>query len=292
MIKSMTGFGKGQASSEELALSVEIKTVNHRFCDITIKAPRVVSPFEPQLKQRICEVIGRGKVDVFINFGGGATSAIKAVLNRPLAEAYVTVFQELLKDFPVREGIPLELLAAQKDLIQIQDAEPDERKLREVLFTAVDSALDGLNAMRCREGQATAEDLQKRLAALAGLLGRIEELAPEVPREWRLKLAQRLEKYAPEISYDPQRLDQELAVFADRCDVSEEISRFRSHLAQFELLFSSPEPVGRKMDFLVQELNREVNTIGSKSNHADLTCLVVDLKAELEKIREQVQNVE
>jgi len=292
MLKSMTGFGKGQAADAGLSLSVEIKSVNQRFCDISVKAPRVLAPFEAQLKKRVGDRVKRGKVDLYINIDAGESCALEASVNRPLAKAYVAALQELMRDYPVSQQIPLELLAAQKDLLLIREAELDQQRLQECLFSALELALDGLEKMRGVEGEATEADLKSRCGQLASLSQQIEAFAPEVVVEWRQKLAQRLEKLTQELGVDPQRIAQEVAVFADRCDISEELIRFRSHLDQFEQLFEADEPVGRKMDFLVQELNRETNTMGSKSNHAELTRLVVELKAELEKIREQVQNVE
>jgi len=292
MLKSMTGFGKGQATGDGLSLSVEIKSVNQRFCDISVKAPRLLAPFEAQLKKRVGEKVNRGKVDLFINIDAGETCALEARINRPLAKAYVDALQELKRDFPVSGEISLEFLAAQKDLLLIREAELDQQLLQDCLFSALELALDGLESMRSAEGRATEADLKSRCRQLTVLAGQIEKLAPEVVVEWRQKLEQRLEKISQELTVDPQRVAQEVAIFADRCDISEELIRFRSHLDQFALLFEADEPVGRKMDFLVQELNRETNTMGSKSNHPELTRLVVELKAELEKIREQVQNIE
>jgi len=292
MLKSMTGFGKGQATDAGLSLSVEIKSVNQRFCDISVKAPRLLAPFEAQLKKRVGDRVKRGKVDLYINIDAGESCALEASINRPLAKAYVAALQELMRDYPVSQQIPLELLAAQKDLLLIREAELDQQRLQQCLLSALELALDGLEEMRGTEGAATEVDLKSRCGQLASLSQQIEAFAPEVVIEWRQKLAQRLEKLTQELGVDPQRIAQEVAVFADRCDISEELIRFRSHLDQFEQLFEAEEPVGRKMDFLVQELNRETNTMGSKSNHAELTRLVVELKAELEKIREQVQNVE
>lgn len=292
MLKSMTGFGKGQAAESGLSLSVEIKSVNHRFCDISVKAPRTLAGFEAAVKKRVGERLKRGKIDLFINIEAGESCSLEARINRPLAKAYIEALQELKQDFPVSGEIPLEFLAAQKDLLLIREAELDQELLQNCLFGALEQALAGLEGMRNAEGQATEADLRARCRQLEALAARIEQHAPEVVVEWRQKLEQRLEKLSQDMNLDPQRVAQEVAIFADRCDISEELIRFRSHLDQFDLLFKADEPVGRKMDFLVQELNRETNTMGSKSNHAELTRLVVELKAELEKIREQVQNVE
>ena len=292
MVKSMTGFGKGESANQDVALTVEIKSVNHRYCDINIKLPRSLSAFENEVKKTVGQTLKRGKVDVYINLNLIGGTALRATLNRPLVSAYLAALDELKNEFAVSGDIGLDWLASQKDLIQIEEATIDPEIMKEVLISAVQKALTGHDQMRITEGAATADDMLARLGLIGGLLDQIEALAPEVPKEWRVKLEQRLKKFSEEIEIDPQRLAQELAMVADRCDVSEELTRFRSHIQQFEALLKSNEPVGRKMDFLVQEMNREANTTGSKSNHAELTRLVVDIKAELEKIREQVQNVE
>lgn len=292
MLKSMTGFGKGESANEQLIVTVEVKTVNHRYCDINIKLPRTLAAFENEIKKTLGHLVKRGKVDVYVNLQLIGSAAIAATLNRPLASAYLNAIKQLKREFSLGGDISLDWLAGQKDLIQISESAVDPEVMRRILLGAIEQALGSLDQMRIAEGLATAGDMQARLALIGGLIDQVEKLAPEVPKEWRGKLEQRLRKLADDIEVDPQRLAQELALVADRCDVSEEVTRFRSHIKQFEGLIDGDEPVGRKMDFLVQEMNREANTTGSKSNHADLTRLVVEIKAELEKIREQVQNIE
>lgn len=292
MIKSMTGYGKGQATAEGLALTVEIKSVNHRYVDITVKSPRSFLFLENEIKKRVAERLRRGKIDIFINQDILTSSLQVPVVNHPLAAAYAKVFDELRSSYGLDGGIPLGLLAGQKDVLVVREGELDEVLVRSCLDTALQRALDAIEGMRTVEGAATLSDMENRLAVAEGLLAEVEQRAPGVPLEWQAKLAERLARLNGDVAADPQRLAQELAVFADRCDISEEIVRFRSHLQQFRQLFRQEEAVGRQLDFLVQELNREVNTMGSKSNDADLTRLVVGLKAELEKVREQVQNVE
>lgn len=292
MIKSMTGYGKGQAAAEGLALTVEIKSVNHRYVDITVKSPRSFLFLENDIKKRVAERLRRGKVDIFINLDALTSSLQVPVVNHPLAAAYVKAFEELRSSYGLDGGIALGLLAGQKDVLVVREGELDEALIRGCLESALQRALDAIEGMRATEGAATLADMENRLAVAEGLLAEVEVRAPGVPLEWQAKLAERLARLNGDLAADPQRLAQELAVFADRCDISEEIVRFRSHLQQFRQLLRQEEAVGRQLDFLVQELNREVNTMGSKSNDADLTRLVVALKAELEKVREQVQNVE
>jgi uncharacterized protein (TIGR00255 family) len=292
MIKSMTGYGKGQGGSEEVTLTVEIRSVNHRYSDVTVKAPRSLLPLEGEVKKIVSRRLKRGKIDIFINQEFAATAATIPTLNHSLASAYVELFEQIRTSFPVDGGIPLSLLAAQRDVIVLKEAVPAEEAMRSSLETALEKALDNIEGMRAAEGEATRHDMEARLENVQNMLAQVESRAPHVPQEWQAKIAERLDRLAKDFEWDPQRVAQEIAVFADRCDISEEIIRFKSHLKQFFALFDAAEPVGRQMDFLVQELNREVNTMGSKSNDAELTRQVVAIKSELEKIREQVQNVE
>jgi uncharacterized protein (TIGR00255 family) len=288
----MTGYGKGQSAVEEVALTVEIRSVNHRYSDLSVKAPRSLLALEGEIKKTVGKRLKRGKIDVFVNQEFAAAAATVPTLNRPLAAAYVELFEQVRTDFAVDGGIPLALLAAQKDVIVVKEAEPAEEAVRHCLDAALAKALENLERMRLAEGDATQRDMEARFDSVRSLLAQVEERAPRVPVEWRAKIAERLERLAGDFEWDPQRVAQEVAIFADRCDISEEIIRFKSHLQQFGDLFAATEPVGRQMDFLVQELNREVNTMGSKSNDAELTKVVVTIKSELEKVREQVQNVE
>lgn len=292
MLKSMTGYGKGQSGSAAAVLTVEIRSVNHRYSDVSIKTPRALLPLEGEIKKRVAERLRRGKIDVFVNQEFVAASAGMPTFNRPLADAYVALFEQMRSLYALGEHVPLELLASQKDVIVLKENETAEEDVRPLLLEAVARAIEAMETMRLAEGAAIQRDMEGRLDAVQELLTAVEARAPKIPLEWQGKLAERLARLRRDVDFDPQRVAQEIAIFADRCDISEETVRFRSHLEQFRGLFAAGEPVGRQLDFLVQELNREANTMGSKSNDADLTRLVVALKAELEKIREQVQNVE
>ncbi len=291
MIKSMTGYGRGQAETEGFSFAVEIKAVNHRYGDITVKAPRLLAPYESEIKKRVAAVLKRGKVDVYINQENSSRLTMTPVIDEQLAAAYLAACNHLKSVTGLAGEIGLEFLAAQKDVLTLKEAELVADDLLDCLYQSLDQALAAMFETRRCEGAATAQDISQRLEVLATILGKIEECAPLVPIEWQQKLKERLARLQDN-GGDPQRIAQEIAIFADRCDISEEISRFNSHLAQFHALMAEQEPVGRQMDFLVQELNREANTMGSKSNDANLTKHVVALKSELEKIREQVQNIE
>lgn len=292
MIKSMTGYGKGQGESENLSLAVEIKTVNHRFGDVSVKSPRFLMGYDHEIKKQVSKRLHRGKIDVFITQDAREKLAAAPVLNHALAEAYVELFRRMTTAYDLSEDIPLSLLATQKEVIVLEENLVDAGEIKHCLQQALENAIDAVETMRTAEGRATQEDIAARLEQIGVILDQIVARAPLVAEEWRVKLTQRLERLATEVDFDEQRVAQEVALFADRCDISEEVSRFQSHLMQFHDLLGQPDPVGRQLDFLVQELNREANTMGSKSNDSQLTRWVVQLKAELEKIKEQVQNVE
>jgi uncharacterized protein (TIGR00255 family) len=292
MIKSMTGYGKGRTAVGDIALTVEVKSVNHRYGDVSVKLPRFLLGLEGEIKKRVGGRLKRGKIDVFINIEGASSSILRPVVNRDMAAAYLELFRQMRADYGLEDDITLDLLTRQKEVITLAEGQPDEEALRRCLDGSLDSALDALERMRMAEGASTRRDMEEHLVNLEGLLAAARERAPLVPGEWREKLTERLARLEKGFEVDPQRVAQEVAVFADRCDISEELARFQSHLEQFRGLFQSEDPVGRQMDFIVQEINREANTMGSKSNDVELTRLVVAMKAELEKIREQVQNIE
>lgn len=292
MVLSMTGYGKGEARQEDLLVTAEIRTVNHRYADISVKLPRSFLALENKIRKQISQTLQRGKIDVFVSYelAGGAEAA--PVVNHELATAYHVLLDELQSELGLSGRLSVEFLASQKGVVEIREPQLDPSLLEECLLRAVDSALVQLMNMRRAEGEETRRDIAERLDAAEDLLQQVEARAPQVPPEWQERLKERLARLNANLEYDPQRVAQEIAFFSDRCDISEELSRFRSHLGQFRDLFKEDDAVGRRMDFLVQELNREVNTMGSKSNDAALTRAVVGMKAELEKVREQVQNVE
>jgi uncharacterized protein (TIGR00255 family) len=291
MIKSMTGYGRGQAAVEGLSFSVEIKAVNHRYGDISIKAPRMLAAYEHDIKKQVAALLKRGKIDVYIAQENSSQLLAEPRVDERMAVAYLAAFNELKKIGQLTGEISLDLLAGQRDVLVLKEAELSTDGMQQCVTEALAKALEVMLEMRAREGEVTQQDIRARLELIVEHLDGIRTRAPQVPLEWQQKLQERLERLNDN-GGDPQRIAQEIAIFADRCDISEELSRFDSHLLQFDELLQKEEPVGRQLDFLVQELNREVNTMGSKSNDADLTRHVVALKAELEKIREQVQNIE
>ena len=292
MIHSMTGYGKGEARQDDITVTVEIKTVNHRYADISVKLPRTFLSLENGVRKQIAAVVGRGKVDVYVNYELASEAQVVPKLNNELAVAYHKLFVELAGNLNLQDRISIDHIINQRDVVRVEEAEIDESTMESCLRSATAVALESLLAMRAAEGEETRKDIEDRLNVTETILAQIEQRAPQVPAEWQERLTERLERLQQNVEWDPQRVAQEIAVYADRCDISEEITRFKSHLVQFRGMLDDQEPVGRRMDFLVQELNREVNTMGSKSNDAELTTAVVTLKSELEKIREQVQNIE
>lgn len=291
MIRSMTGYGKGEAVTPAGRCIVEVRAVNHRYGEVTVKLPRSFFAYEHEVRKRTGSRIKRGKVDLFVQWEEAPGAAMVPPVNLAVAKGYHAAFLELAHELRLSPEIPLSLIAAQKNVLQEGTGEEQPDLLPQVL-EALNVALEALEAMRLREGEALACDLCERRQKVADLVAQVTARAPQVVEEYQDKLQQRLSKLLEGVELDPQRLMQEVALLADRCDVTEELVRLQSHFVQFDEAVTLAEPVGRKLDFLMQELNREVNTIGSKANDAAITALVVQMKAELEKMREQVQNIE
>lgn len=291
MICSMTGYGKGEASGEPGRCIVEVKTVNNRYGEVSIKMPRSFLGYEHEVRKAVTARVKRGKADLFVQWEPTQAEVVVPTVNHGVARGYKQAFEALAHDLHVSAEIPLALIVSQRNVLQesVSEEQPD---LLPLLLQAVQSALESLDQMRRREGEALRTDLAERRCELAGLVEQVRGRAPQVVAEYHAKLQQRLAKLLGGAELDPQRLAQEVALLADRCDITEELVRLESHFSQFDDALDLKEPVGRKLDFLMQEINREVNTIGSKANDATVTNLVVQMKAELEKMREQVQNIE
>jgi uncharacterized protein (TIGR00255 family) len=292
MIKSMTGYGKYEVSLESGRITVEIRAVNHRYCEISVKLPRTLLALENYVRKTVAERIKRGKIEVYIQLDGLAAAGGLPTVNIPLAKAYYEAFSRMKEALGLYDPVPLSLIAAQKDLLVTEENGVRGEDLHDMLLAAVRGAVDNLDAMRSREGRALLEDLQERRNLLSGLVERIKGRTPLAVAENLARYKTRVMQLAGDSGVDEGRVAQEIALMAERWDINEELVRFNSHLKQFDETLEIIEPIGRKLDFLIQELNREVNTIGSKANDAEITSFIVELKAELEKIREQVQNIE
>ena len=268
MIKSMTGYGKNDIEVENGRIIVEIRSVNHRYSEMSVKLPRTLLALENDVRKCVAEQVKRGKIEVYIQQEGLIGAAGLPTVNLPLAKAYYDAFAKMKEALGLYDPVPLSLIAAQKDLLVIEERGASAETLRKVMLAVVKEAVDNLDAMRIREGKALLEDLQMRRASLSVLIARITERAPAAIAENIVKLKARVMQLAGESGLDEGRLAQEFAFMADRCDITEELVRFNSHLKQFDETLEINEPIGRKLDFLIQELNREVNTIGSKANDA------------------------
>ncbi len=292
MIRSMTGFGRGEASGEAVNLTVEIKTVNHRYLDISIRLPKEFNLLEEDIRTQIRKALNRGRVDAFVRYTLPPESVRPVAINLALAKLYFEKAGELRQQTGINSELGLADLLRLPEVVQLTETELDADALRSTLNAAVEQAIAGVTAMREQEGSRLAEDMGSRLDVLADLLVKVEQRSPQVVEDYRERLQTRLHELLQDNMIEPSRLAQEVAMFADRSCISEEIVRLRSHFVQFKKLLKAEDAVGRKLDFLVQEMNREVNTIGSKANDAEMAILVVDMKSELEKIREQAQNIE
>jgi uncharacterized protein (TIGR00255 family) len=292
MIKSMTGYGKYELSLESGRIIVEIRSVNHRYSEIFVKLPRTLLSLENDVRKIIGERLKRGKTEIYIQLEGLVAGGGLPTVNIPLAKAYYEAFTRMKEALGLYDPIPLSLIAAQKELLVTEENGGKAEGLRDALLAAVRDAVDNLDTMRSREGSALLEDMRTRRTLLSDLAERIMERAPLAVAENSSRYKARVMLLAADSGVDEGRLAQEIALMAERWDINEEIVRFNSHLKQFDETLELNESIGRKLDFLIQELNREVNTIGSKANDAEITSYIIELKAELEKIREQVQNIE
>lgn len=292
MIKSMTGYGRGQIAGNGRDITVELRSVNHRYFDCSIRAPRGCAFLEEPVKAALQKQIARGKVDVFITIDTSRASNTSAALDEAMVRAYLDIAQVLQEQYGVSNDLSASRLMRMPDVLTLTTQETDEDELRGEVLSALETALAGHGAMAQKEGARLAEDIVARLDAIIQLVDRLEVRSPQCVAEYRQKLEARMQEVLADTSLEPQRILTEAAIFADKIAVNEEIVRLRSHVAQLRGMLDAGGAIGRKLDFLVQEFNREANTIGSKANDVDMARMVVDLKAEIEKIREQIQNIE
>jgi uncharacterized protein (TIGR00255 family) len=292
MIRSMTGFGKKMAVWQDTSLSVEMRSVNHRFLEVAVRVPRSMADLEDGIKKAVQQRCRRGRIDVTVSLHGGKSGAKTVQLDRHLAKQYHQALCDLKKTLRLGGAIDVGLLAGFRDLFATSDEPVNQTELHGRILELAGEALNQLERMRRHEGQALAQDFSAHVRQLREHTRQIAERAPRLAEESYQRLQSRIEKLMATDIPDHPRLLQELAVLADRCDISEELVRLESHMVQFEHTLDSDEAVGKTLEFLLQEVGREVNTIGSKANDAAVTQSVVAMKAEVEKMREQVQNVE
>lgn len=291
MIASMTGYGRAEAPFGDLRVTVEIRSVNHRFCEVAARLPRSLSAYETRFRKLIQSRVARGRVDVAVNTGGDRPLK-RVTVDLDLARQYCDAYRRVKAELGLTGDVSVEAVIAARDVLAYVEPEVDPAALADHAEALIGKALDGLDAMRREEGATIAGDMAERLRHVAVLLDQVDRRAPHVIAEYATRLRTRAGALAGGCDVDPARLAQEVALHAERCDFTEEVTRIRSHLAQCEQALNAGGSVGRVLDFLVQELNREANTIGSKANDAEVTTAVVAVKSDLEKIREQIQNLE
>lgn len=293
MIKSMTGYGSGEYDLEETRFTAEIKSVNNRYRDVILRIPKALQGIEDELRAIVSRRVSRGRIEVTVQMEkDGAEEEYGLELNLPLVKSYLGILEQMKEDFGLDEKVSPLQLSQIRDVILVRPEEVKVDRIRPGLQEVLRLALDSFDEMRIQEGRAIEEDFSKRLEIIDGYLDRIEERAPLLVEEYRQKLLDRIKQLSQNIEVDENRLAQEVAYFADRCDITEEIVRGRSHLKQFRHYMGLDEAVGRRLDFLMQEINREVNTMSSKGSDSSISRNAVEIKGELEKLREQVQNVE
>lgn len=292
MIRSMTGFGRGEATVDGRDITVEIKSVNHRYFEFNCRTTRGFGFLEEKLKSYIKERVSRGKIDMFVSLSQKEDTEAIVKINPSLALGYINALKKLSDEYGVKDDISVSTVSSYSDIFQVHKAPEDEEEVWNAVKPVLDTALNNFIAMRETEGEKMKADVMSRAKHILSIVDEIESRSPERVKEYETRLKERIEELLGSADYDEQRVITEVAIFADKVAVDEETVRLRSHFDQLKSLMESDGEVGRKLDFIIQEMNREANTIGSKANDSSLSHMVVDIKAEIEKIREQIQNIE
>ena len=292
MIKSMTGFGAGDAETADFKVHIEVKAVNQRFLETNYHMPYSMNMFENQLTKKIKEYASRGKLDINIRFQDLRDKAVTVKVDKGLVAAYGQALQEISSQLELSAPVTAAQIASYPDVLKLNEENADLEAAQPVLMQAMEQALESFVAMREAEGQNIQRDLLGRIDTLENFVGELEKLAPEIVAAYRQRLENLLREYLAKEDIEESRIIQEVALFTDKVNYTEETVRLRSHFDQFRQIITAGEPVGRKLDFLIQEMNREINTVASKANSAGAAQFVVDVKSEIEKIREQIQNIE
>ena len=291
-MKSMTGYGRAKEERDGKTITVELRAVNHRYLDCTVKAPRQYGFLDDAVKKAAAARIARGKVEIFVGVEVEEGGDVAVTVNHQLAKRYLDALHDLSETYGLRDDVTVMTLAKLPDVLGSERIEQDAEAMTREVLAVFDKACDGFDQMRLREGEKLAEDVRSRCAAIERMVGEVETRSPERVKEYREKLLARMQEVLADTSIDETRILTEAAIYADKTAVDEETVRLRSHLHQMDEMLKETQPVGRKLDFLVQEMNREANTIGSKAGDVAMARIVVDIKSEIEKIREQIQNIE
>ncbi len=292
MIKSMTGYGRAQGSFSGGEITVEVKSVNNRYLDCGVKLPRGYAYLEEGIKSLVQKTISRGKVDVYITINSAGADNVKISVNGPVAAGYIEAMRSLVRDYGIQDDISVSAISQFNDVFLVEKQEQDENEVKTAISSVVQNALDAFDAMRTREGEALKADLLQKADGILTLVSSVEARSPITVAAYRERLAAKMREVLEERQIDEARIIQEAAIYADKVAVDEETVRLRSHVDQLKAMLNDGGVIGRKLDFLMQEMNREANTIGSKGNDVEQARNVVNIKSELEKIREQIQNIE
>ena len=292
MVKSMTGYGRAEEIFNGCTITVELRSVNNRYLDCNVRIPRLYLFAEDAIKTQVQNVISRGKVDVFVTLDSAGAEKVQVSVNKPVADGYYAALKQLAADYGLAEDISVSLLSRFPEVLLAEKAEEDMEQMARDICSVTEQALADFDQMRTREGERLKEDILTRAAAIEDKVSLVEQRSPQTVAEYRAKLEARMNEVLSNTQLDPARILTEAAIFADKVAVDEETVRLRSHISQLREMLSKGGATGRKLDFLIQEFNREANTIGSKCSDLEITGQVVDIKAEIEKIREQVQNIE
>ena len=292
MIKSMTGYGRAQGTFSGGEITVEVKSVNNRYLDCGVKLPRVYSFIEDAVKTQVQHTISRGKVDVFITINSAGAENVKISLNAPVLEGYLAALKQIAENYDVIDDISVQTLTRFNDVLLVEKQEEDEDETKAQILAVVIDALKAFDEMRTIEGEALKKDLLEKADGILELVGKVEARSPITVAAYREKLWNKMKEVLESTTIDESRIVQEAAIYADKVAVDEETVRLRSHISQLKKMLTDGGVIGRKLDFLMQEMNREANTIGSKGNDVEQARNVVDIKSQLEKIREQIQNIE
>lgn len=292
MVKSMTGFGRAVKELDGYVITVELKSVNHRYFEFYSRCPRQYGFIDDKIKSFVNSRVARGKIECFVGIEALNTEAADVAVNYTLASAYIKALKELSDTYELREDYGAFSISRMQDVLVVKKAEEDEERIWNLVKTVADEAIDKFTEMRAVEGKKMYDDVYSRTEFILDTVSFIEERSPQTVKEYNDKLIERVHEIIGDAALDEARIIQEVAIYADKVAVAEETVRLRSHIEQLRNFLNSDEAIGRKMDFLVQEINRETNTIGSKCNDVEIARKVVDMKAEIEKIREQIQNIE
>lgn len=291
-MKSMTGYGKSKLEINGRSYNVEIKSVNHRYCDINVRLPRNISCYENDVKQLISSKVSRGKIDVFIEYANYTNEGKDVVINKDLAKSYIKELKELALEEGLNDNIRITEITKLPDVLQMKVNEGESDVILKELMQCLSAGVDNFINMRLTEGQKIREDLVKRLNHIKDMVAEISKNTTGLIEEYVVKLGDRIKEILKTDIVDEARLSQEIVIFADKSSIQEELTRLNSHIQQFEALIYTESAIGKKLDFIIQEMNRESNTIASKSVKLEITNLVIEIKTELEDIREQIQNIE